>query len=284
MPEQTSGPMDTWPARALAGLLDLPAAGISPGSLLPPLWHWVYLHEAVAQSGLGPEGHPLHGDAAPPEPGLRRMFAGGRVITRQPLRLGTGAVSRTEEVSRSTRDGRSGRFTMITTRTHITQDGTVAVVDEQDIILRVPGPLRAPEPERPRERDDKQWTVTISETYLFRFSALTYNAHRIHYDVDYCRNQEDYPALVVHGPLQALLMAQLAAGHRPPEGPSVFSYRLVSPLLLGQGLVVGSRAEGPRTATTVRDSSGRLTAKGLWAAGEDAPLLRGGVPDDLPRP
>jgi 3-methylfumaryl-CoA hydratase len=266
MPDHRSGPLEAWPAFALAGLLDLPTAGIGPGFRLPPLWHWVYLHDHVAQSALGPEGHPVYGVPAPPAPGLRRMFAGGRVTTHRPLRLGTDAASDTEEVRRREHHGRSGRFTMITTRRRISQSGETAVVDEQDIIYRLPAPLPPPRPQPTHERDDDQWTVAVSETFLFRFSALTYNAHRIHYDADYCRNHEDYPALVVHGPLQALLMAQLATSHRPPHGtqPSVFSYRLVSPLLLGQGLIVTRRADGPSTATAVRDSNGRLTATGLW--------------------
>ena len=271
MPDQTSGLLEAWPALALAGLLDLPTAGIGPGFRLPPLWHWVYLHDPVAQSALGPEGHPAHGVPAPPGSGLRRMFAGGRVTTYRPLRLGTEAVSHTEEVHRREHQGRSGRFTVITTRRHLDQDGDTAVVDEQDIIYREPAPLPPHRPHPGHERDDERWTVAVSETLLFRFSALTYNAHRIHYDADYCRDHEDYRALVVHGPLQALLMAQLATGHQPPDGPSAFSYRLVSPLLLGQGLIVGRRADGPSTVTTVRDATGRLTATGLWVAAPSIP-------------
>jgi 3-methylfumaryl-CoA hydratase len=105
----------------------------------------------------------------------------------------------------------------------------------------------------------------VDEKVLFRFSALTFNAHRIHYDVDYCRNEEGYGGPVVHGPVQALLMAQQAVRSSPPgTTPSTFSYRLVSPLILGQGLVVGrSNGQPHNVATCVRDAAGRRTAVGL---------------------
>ena len=199
-------------------------------------------------------------------------FAGGRVRTYQPLRLGMEASSTIEVIDQRERTGRSGWMMIVTTLRTITQRGATAIADEVDLVYREPTPLptgapRPPEPQAPGA--EAQWSFSVDETVLFRFSALTRNAHRIHYDVDYCRTVEDYQGLVVHGPLQALLMAQwaarspLLAGH-PEPGPSTFSYRLVAPLILGQGMVVGWSDDQPAgVATSVRDTTGRTTATGL---------------------
>lgn len=267
------------PAQALAGLLDLPGDGIGEGWALPPLWHWVYLLDRPAQSRLGPEGHPRDGLPQPPAPGLRRMFGGGRVHLDAPLRLGAVATSRVEVIGSREQHGRSGPFTLVTTRNTITQDGRIAVVDEQDILYREPRPLPAPAqpPSGPDAgpgpsadsdagpADEERREFHVDEVLLFRFSALTYNAHRIHYDVDYCRDVEGFPGLVVHGPLQALLMAELARSCALAESgpPSTVEYRLVAPLILGQGLAVGCRPDAPHsTVTSVRDATGRRTATG----------------------
>jgi 3-methylfumaryl-CoA hydratase len=277
------------PAKGLAGLLDLPTDPITDGWPLPPLWHRVYLLERPAQSTLGPEGHPVHGIPEPPRPGLRRMYAGGRVTTHRPLRLGREATSTIEVADTRERSGRSGWMTIVTTKRTIAQDGATAITDEVDIIYREPTPLPpadAPSPraqasgtlasgsqpsgaEAEEQAAEEHWSFDVDETVLFRFSALTFNAHRIHYDIDYCRNEEGYEGLVVHGPLQALLMAQQAV--RSPAftshagtAPWTFSYRLVSPLILRQGLVVGrSDGQSLSVATSVRDKAGRRTAVGL---------------------
>jgi len=272
-PETVTEYLTPSPAMGLAGLLDLPTDPITDGWSLPPLWHWVYLLDRPAQSTLGPEGHPVHGIPSPPRPGLSRLYAGGRVTTHRPLRLGREATSTIEVADTRERSGRSGWMTIVTTRRTITQDGAAAITDEVDIIYREPTPL--PPPAAPPPTPDaqatgtaaeEQWPFDVDETVLFRFSALTFNAHRIHYDVDYCRKEEGHEGLVVHGPLQALLMAQQAVGSpafTPGTTPLTFSYRLVSPLILGQGLVVG-RSEGQpnSVATSVRDAEGRRTATG----------------------
>jgi 3-methylfumaryl-CoA hydratase len=199
------------PAIGLASLLDLPTDAITDGWPLPLLWHWVYLNERPAQSTLGPEGHPVHGIPAPPRPGLSRMYAGGRVTTHRPLRLGREATSTIEVADTRERTGRSGWMTIVTTRRTITQDGATAITDEVDIIYREPNPLPPANAPSPRTEtsdaaaaasSEEQWSFDVDEKVLFRFSALTYNTHRIHYDVDYCRKEEGYEGLVVHGPLQ----------------------------------------------------------------------------------
>ncbi len=268
------------PAEALAGLLGVPRAD----EALPLLWHWVYLLDRPPQAILGPDGHPAR-DAvpAPPGPGLRRMFAGGRVSRPGPLRIGAEATRRTWQASSARKQGRSGPLYFVTVRTEISQGGQVVITEEQDLVYRepppaadgtpapaadgTPAPAPSPEPqpqplEQPQAPADssRDWPVEVNPVLLFRFSALTYNAHRIHYDRDYAR-AEGYPGLLVHGPLQALLMAELARPELPT--PCDYAYRLVAPLFDGQGLIVSASAEEDTVRVTARDGAGRTTATGV---------------------
>lgn len=251
MTEQTEV-LQPEPAVALARLLgvDLPDLEIDG---LPLLWHWVYLLDRPHH--LGPDGHPVRGVV--PAPGRRRMAAGGRVTRIAPLVIGRAATRRTEVVSTTDKEGRSGPLTFVVVRHTISQDGEVRVVEEQDIVYRdaaaAPTSVTASTPV-PFEADEREFPV--DPTVLFRFSALTYNAHRIHYDRDYARDVEGYPGLVVHGPLQALAMAETVRA----TGATATSigYRVVAPLFDHQGLVVRAIGDG----VSVRDHSGRITATG----------------------
>jgi 3-methylfumaryl-CoA hydratase len=263
------------PAEALAGLLGV--TGSSFGEL-PLLWHWVYLLDRPPQAALGPDGHQARGGMpVPPGPGLRRMFAGGRAWRHGALRTGAEATRRTWQASAAVKQGRTGPLHFITVRTEISQGGAVVVGEEQDLVYREPvaadgagpAPVAAdvpvpsvpapsvPAPSVPAGPGD--WAVEVDPVLLFRYSALTYNAHRIHYDRDYARS-EGYPGLLVHGPLQALLMAELA--RRAGPGPAEYSYRLVSPLYDGQGLVVSAAPDGDAVQVSCRDAAGRVTATG----------------------
>ena len=254
------------PAQALAGLLGVPAAD----EALPLLWHWVYLLDRPPQAILGADGHPARNAIpTPPGPGLRRMFAGGRVARPGPLRIGAQATRRTWQASSARKQGRSGPLHFVTVRTEISQDGQVVITEEQDLVYRVPSPAAdgAPAPTVPREPapppasdGSRDWPVEVNPVLLFRFSALTYNAHRIHYDRDYTR-AEGYPGLLVHGPLQALLMAELARPELPARCD--YSYRLVAPLFDGQGLIVSAAADQDAIRVTARDGAGRTTATGV---------------------
>ncbi|MGK4595010.1 mesaconyl-C4 CoA hydratase [Amycolatopsis sp. w19] len=247
------------PAEALASLLDVDLPDLDRDGL-PPLWHWFYLLDRPAQSDLGPDGHPVRGTIpAPPEPGRRRMWAGGRVRALGPLRCGLPAERHTEVLSTTEKQGRTGRLTFVVTGHRIVQSGAVVVEEEQDIVYRdaASGQVEAAieEPEVPAAEDE--WAIDVSPTLLFRFSALTYNAHRIHYDRDYARDVEGYPGLLTHGPLQALAMAE-AARKQGSTGRLAFDYRLVSPLFDHQGMIVRADEGG----TAVRDRHGRRTATG----------------------
>jgi 3-methylfumaryl-CoA hydratase len=249
----------TGPAEGLAGVLDIAA----PEGDLPELWHWMYLMDRRPQRDLGPDGHPTTGIPAPPEPGRLRMFGGGRVSTYAPLRFGEPATRTTRLVREVEKVGASGPMTLATVRTEIEQAGRVAIVDEQDIVYRAGGSTLRPRAAATAEDDEPapegRLELRVDPVVLFRFSALTYNAHRIHYDAHYTA-AEGYPDLVVHGPLQALLMGECFRRSGISLVGSTFAYRLVTPTFGAQLLTVTSRgADGERSAR-VQDGEGRTTA------------------------
>ncbi len=261
------------PARALGGLLGVPVPDLAHDEGLPLLWHWVYLLDRPAQAELGPDGHPIRGTiAAFPALGRRRMWAGGRVHTSGTLRCGEPATKRSRVLSVLEKQGRSGPLTFIVVEHQILQRGQVVIDEQQDIVYRETassaGQLPAPPEHGPAVRPaDGDWVIEVSPTLLFRFSALTYNAHRIHYDRDYAIQVEGYPGLLTHGPLQALAMTEAAraAGYNGDHSESRlhFEYRLISPLFDHQGMVVSAVRDREATMTAVRDIHGRGTATGV---------------------
>lgn len=254
------------PSEALANMLDTDI----PASELPPLWHWVHLLDKRPHADLGPDGHPTFGIPAPPGPGRRRMFAGGRVSTYGTLVFGRPASRTTWVAATREKQGRTGPLTFVTVRHEYAQDGRVLIVDENDIVYRTPTSTRpdlaiqrgagesAPD-ERARAAREPALTLTADEALLFRFSALTYNAHRIHYDHNWVR-QEGYGDLVVHGPLQALMMGELV--RRSGEGlvGRQFAYRLVAPMIGPQTFTVLAGPDGLNAGAEVRDLHGAVTA------------------------
>jgi 3-methylfumaryl-CoA hydratase len=248
------------PSEALANLLEVD----TPTELLHPLWHWCYLLEKRPHGDLGPDGHPSSGLPAPPGPGQRRMFAGGRVTTYRLLRYGRPATRTTRITATASKQGRSGPLTFVTVRNEYTQDGELAIVDENDIVYRAPSTGIATRPgtldaePRPFPREPAM-TLRVDEALLFRFSALTYNAHRIHYDHNWAR-EEGYPDLVVHGPLQALMMAELIRRKGAGLVGRQFSYRLVSPMIGPQTFTVLAGEDGVDSGAEVRDVFGAVTA------------------------
>jgi 3-methylfumaryl-CoA hydratase len=254
------------PAAALGGLLGVPVPDLEHGEALPLLWHWLYLLDRPPQADLGPDGHAVRGTIpAPPEPGRRRMWAGGRVRAQGPLRCGETATKRSRVLSVQHKQGRSGSLTFVVVSHAVLQHGQVVIDEEQDLVYREAAPPERREPEPAQQAPvippaADEWVIDISPTLLFRFSALTYNAHRIHYDRDYARDVEGYPGLLTHGPLQALVMAEAARARGC--GGQFFEYRLTSPLFDHQGLVVKAVPGPGSTTTAVRDVHGRQTALG----------------------
>lgn len=219
-------------ARRAAALFDDAAVDVRAGAPLPPLWNWFHFLPGAMQSALDVDGHPKRGGFLPPIPYPRRMFAGSRLQFHQPLRLG--AMATREGVIRDVlmKSGRSGALAFVTVGYRYLQDGVLCIDEEQDIVYREPGgAVRAPEIAPAPAVPDGAWarTVTPDPRMLFRFSALTFNAHRIHYDRPYAMAEEGYPGLVVHGPLTAMLLLQLVRDN-DRRRVTAFSFRGQSPL------------------------------------------------------
>jgi len=213
---------------------------------LPPLAHWLFHLPEARQSDLGPDGHPAKGGFMPPIAQPRRMWAGGRIEFLEPIPIGADMRRRTTIVDIVEKAASSGPMLLVTLRHVISVDGREAIVEEQDLVYL---PITAPAPPRPVERPvpDSQRQMQADETLLFRFSALTFNAHRIHYDLPYARDVELYPGLVVHGPLQAMLLIRHAIG----DGirPARFTFRGRSPLYAGRGFTIARAGEDLWIAT-----------------------------------
>jgi 3-methylfumaryl-CoA hydratase len=221
------------PVRALRAALDHPDAPVLIGDALPPLWHWLYFLPLHRHSELGPDGHARRGDFLPPVPLPRRMWAGSRFEFRAPLRVGD-AVVRTSTIDEvSVKQGRSGALVFVTVRHELRRQGAAepALVEFHDIVYRE---ARRPGDVEPSPRPAPAaaaWTREIvpDAVLLFRYSALTFNGHRIHYDRRYATEVEGYPGLVVHGPLIATLLLDLLQRHRPDAPLATFSFRAVRP-------------------------------------------------------
>lgn len=239
--------LDPWPVAAFAALLDQPPPA---GDALPPLWHWFSFLEAPPQAALGEDGHPAAGHFLPPIPDRRRMIAGGRVEFLRPLRIGAEAVRRSRLAAVRPVTGRTGEMVFVTVRHRIECDGEPAVVEEQDVVYRsqpagAPRATTAPPPAEPGEPGGA-WQLRLEPDarMLFRFSALTYNTHRIHYDQEYVTGVEGYPGLVVHGPLLALLLLELPRRHAPGRSVAGFEYRLERPSFAGRPVVADGVPDG----------------------------------------
>ncbi len=219
-------------ARSAAATFDQEVTAFGVRSPLPPLWQWFYFLPRAPQSALDIDGHPQRGGFLPPIPFPRRMFAGSRMQFHRPLRLGAPAVREGEIRNVVLKSGRSGSLAFVTVGYRFLQDGELCIDEEQDIVYREPGaPVAAPTVAPPPHQADGVWSrmITPDSRLLFRFSALTFNAHRIHYDRPYALHDEGYPGLVVHGPLTAMLLADLI--HRnTPRAISAFSFRGLAPL------------------------------------------------------
>ncbi|MDG4668098.1 hypothetical protein [Mycobacterium sp. 236(2023)] len=203
--------VDAGRLQALAAVLDREDQAMTS---VPPLWHWVYFTEWPASASLGPDGNPRTGDFLPPIPQRRQRLAGARFTIIGPLLLGHRAVRVSELVSARVKHGHTGHTLYVTVRHTLSQSSQIRIIEEHDLVYRsattpsMPCP-RISEPLRP---SPAPWTSTpvTHPALLFRFSALTANTHRIHYDQSYARDVEGFPTLVVHQPLLALYLAELA--------------------------------------------------------------------------
>ena len=223
------------PVAALLATLDDGNADPRASGLLPPLWHWLYFQPKPKRSQIGPDGHAARGGFLPPVPLPRRMWAGGRLAWHDPLRIGD-AIERESRVDDVTvKSGRSGDLVFVRVTHTISTARGLALTEEHDIVYRdVPAtaPPSPPSPSSPPARRDEAWSMRIvpDDVLLFRYSALTFNGHRIHYDRRYATEVEGYPGLIVHGPLIATLLLELLRERMPRATLSRFAFRAVSPL------------------------------------------------------
>ncbi len=232
---------------ALAATLDIEIPWPQPGDALPPLWHWLYFLPFPRQSELGPDGHAKRGGFLPPVELPRRMWAGGRVEFHRPLRVGD-TVTRTSRIVDVTfKQGRSGALIFVLVRHEIVNVGGVALTEEHDIVYRdhrrekeVVQGEPSPSPQLAPEAATWERVVHPDDVLLFRYSALTFNGHRIHYDRRYATEVEGYPGLVVHGPLLATLLVNLV----PSKAVTKFEFRAVRPVFDTGPFSVAGKAQG----------------------------------------
>ncbi|QIE57950.1 acyl dehydratase [Pikeienuella piscinae] len=221
--------IDPWREAALHAALDLAGPPPGAGDALPSFHHWIYFLEAAPGRALGRDGHPATGGFIPDLGLPRRMWAGGRLEFHRPLPIGAGAERRTTIENITRKSGRSGPLAFVTLRHEISGAHGLAITEWQDLVYRddadpaAPAPTSAPAP----AGESRARAVALGPVALFRYSALTFNGHRIHYDREYARDVEGYPGLVVHGPLIAQLLLALAEEHHGP--PARFRFRARAP-------------------------------------------------------
>ena len=271
--------IDPGRARAMQATLDDSAEGaggapapLETGAALPPLWHWLYFWTVAPWGRLGPDGHAARGGFLPPIELPRRMWAGSRVDFHRPLPLGAAARCRSVIADIRFKQGRSGQLAFVTVRHEVSAEGTLCLSDEHDIVYREePKAKAAPRPgPRPSEPAPAVPTwrreVRPDPVLLFRYSALTFNGHRIHYDRPYATGVEGYPGLIVHGPLLATYMVELARAQRPEASITHFAFRALSPIF------------DTAPFTVAGDPSDDGGGAELWVAGPQGELaMRGHV-------
>jgi 3-methylfumaryl-CoA hydratase len=249
-------------AQALAATLDLDPDHFQEGSELPPLWHWVYFTPNARRSEIGTDGHPHRGGFLPPVDLPNRMWAGGRLSFAQPLRVGE-AITRTSRIARCERKtGRNGDLVFVTVEHMVSGERGVCLVEEQDIVYRDPTPAGAAIAGGAVEGcAEFGQRIKPDPVLLFRYSALTFNSHRIHYDQPYTTGEEGYPGLVVHGPLAATLLVEAFRAAHPDKRIRRFAFRGVGPLFATEEFDVCGELTGPDTASLWTECDGRLAMK-----------------------
>jgi 3-methylfumaryl-CoA hydratase len=252
------------PLAMLSATLDRDDPEPMPGSEVPPLWHWLYFLPVARQSEIGPDGHPKRGGFLPPVPQPRRMWAGGRLTFDRALTVGDEItrVSRIADVS--VKDGRSGKLVFVRVRHEIADARGVALTEEHDIVYRdnppaTPAGAPAVLPQPAPAGESYSRAIAPDPVLLFRYSALTFNGHRIHYDRSYVTGVEGYPGLIVHGPLIATLLVDLLRRQLPGAHLRRFQFKAVRPIFdIHRFDVCGRQEDARRHALWARDHEGAL--------------------------
>jgi 3-methylfumaryl-CoA hydratase len=252
-------------SRAMHGLFDAPGDPPRMGDPLPPLWHWMALLPRLARREMGEDGHPRRDSVIRGDEFSRRMFAGARLSFLGVAHVGETLIRSSWLKSVERKIGRSGELLFVTVAAEIATESTLLISEEQDIVYRrAEGTFTA----LPREAiaADADWPLRIElptdPITLFRHSALTYNAHRIHYDREYATKVEGYPGLVVQGPFQAMGLAEVARRHVPDRSIESLTIRAVRPAFDGQNLnLIGQPQPGGLVLASI-DSSSSVTMSG----------------------
>lgn len=256
-----------WPIAALSASLDRDDPDPVPGTPVPPLWHWLYFLEALPLAETGRDGHPRRGGFLPPVPLPRRMWAGSRLWFPALLRVGDEAERRSTITKVQAKQGRSGDLVFVTVRHEVFANGMLAVVDEHDIVYRDdPRPGQdQPSADPVFLSADPAWhrEVRAGPVLLFRYSALTFNGHRIHYDQPYATEVEGYPGLVVHGPLLATLMLDLVRRQQPEAIVTRFSFRALAPVFETETFHIVGAPEAKSVTLWVSRQDGRVAMTGV---------------------
>ncbi|AOB29393.1 acyl-CoA dehydrogenase [Bordetella sp. H567] len=270
-----------FPLAALAATLERS----DPGGVVPPLWHWLYFLPVTPMGDVGPDGHARRGGFLPPVPLPRRMWAGGRLTFHAPLREGERAARTSTIAHIEDKTGRSGRLVFVTVQHRYAVDGETRIEEEHDIVYRdAPPPsaharedgqgagrqglastagrqdAAAAQRQAPAPQGE-EWSRTLhpDPVLLFRYSALTFNSHRIHYDHPYVTGQEGYPGLIVHGPLIATLLLDLLHRERPDARLRAFAFRAMRPCFAGNALTVCGKPQAHgEIALWSKDHEGNL--------------------------
>jgi 3-methylfumaryl-CoA hydratase len=253
------------PVSGLSATLDRTDALPVPGTPLPTLWHWLYFLPQHQQSLLGADGHAQRGGFLPPVPLPRRMWAGGRLqwLAANPLVVGD-AVQRVSRIASVThKAGRTGDLVFVLVKHEVHNLKGLALTEEHDIVYRAnPKPGEAGPSPQPAEKDSA-WSMHIApdDVLLFRYSALTFNGHRIHYDRRYVTEVEGYPGLIVHGPLIATMLVDLLRRHLPNAKVASFEFRAVRPVFDTAPFTLHGKpsADGKSVQLWTEDHEGWLT-------------------------
>jgi 3-methylfumaryl-CoA hydratase len=260
--EQRSDDVTATPVAALSATLDRDDPAPLPGTDLPPLWHWLYFTPLARHSEIGPDGHPKRGGFLPPVPLPRRMWAGGRLEFHHPLRVGDEITRHSRIAGVDIKQGRSGSLVFVTVRHEVHNAQGLAIGEEHDIVYRdAPAAGTVPPPPQAAPAGETfSRLITPDPVLLFRYSALTFNSHRIHYDRPYVTEVEGYPGLIVHGPLIATLLLDGLRRERPDAQVKRFSFKALRPVFDLHPFTVCGHFDNAHTAQLwTRDHEGWLT-------------------------
>ncbi len=251
----------------LQATLDGAAQSFVLGAELPCLHHWMFAAflGLVPGADLGPDGHPRRGGFLPPVDLPRRMWAASDVTFHAPLHIGEAITRRAEIENVEAKTGRSGALTFVTVRHEYSNSAGLALTDRQSIVYReAPDPAERGKvaPGRPAPADGTfSRKLTPDIAMLFRYSALIFNAHRIHYDLPFATEVEGYPGLVVHGPLIATLLADLLHRERPEARPRRLRFRAMKPMFEGRPMIVAGRESDDGFVLWAADGDNELCAE-----------------------